>query len=102
MLPKSVTREDRGMRGARMAAWAAGALVAAVPLSGCSGTEAADPRPASTAPSSVSTDLISGGTPSFEGALPVRLASGLRIMGLGCRQTSRRDVCAVDGSQTYT
>jgi hypothetical protein len=50
----------------------------------------------------VSTDLLDDGSPSYDGALIVDLASGLRVMGLGCRETSPRDACSADGSRTYT
>ena len=87
------------MRGARMAAVAA--AVAAV-TAGCQGGETTDPQPAADLPSSVATDLLDGGSPSFDGALPVDMASGLRMMGLGCRESSPRDACSADGVRTYT
>ena len=42
------------------------------------------------------------GVPEFVGALPVDLVIGLQMLGLGCRPTTRRDACTVDGLRTYT
>jgi hypothetical protein len=42
------------------------------------------------------------GVPEFSGDLPVDLVIGLQMLGLGCRQTTPRDACTVDGLRTYS
>ena len=42
------------------------------------------------------------GVPEFSGDLPVDLVIGLQMLGLGCRPTTPRDACTVDGLRTYT
>jgi hypothetical protein len=81
---------------------AAVAVVVAAVTAGCQGHVEAGPQQADDPPSSLATDLLDDGSPSFDGALPVDLASGLRVIGLGCRQSSPRDACSADGSRTYT
>jgi len=90
------------MRGSRTAVAVVVTVAIAGAASGCQGGVEAGPPPADDLPGSVATDLLDDGSPSFDGALPVDLASGLRMMGLGCRQSSPRDACSADGLRTYT
>jgi len=84
-------------------------VAAAGLLTGCQDDANPGPLPpSSTAEASpTATDGATGaaarlGVPEFSGNLPVDVVIALRVMGLGCRHTSPRDACTVDGSQTYT
>jgi hypothetical protein len=53
-------------------------------------------------PEAVATPLVSVAIPEFEGALDVRVLTGLQVFGLGCRQRTEHDACSADGKTTYT
>lgn len=40
--------------------------------------------------------------PQYVGDLRVRVVTGERVSGLGCRQRTTYDACSIDGSKTYT
>ncbi len=65
-----------------------------------------DPKPAPPTPTATPPTLgatlerISG--PRFTGDLEVRVMTGERVSGLGCRQRTDHDACSIDGARTYT
>lgn len=40
--------------------------------------------------------------PRLDGELEVRVVTGVRVSGLGCRQRTAYDACSLDGTKTYT
>ncbi len=85
-----------GVRGRRTAVVV---LLVAALTAGCSGDDSPPaPNPQATVPASTS----ESGVPRFEGALEVRVVTGLHVYGRGCRQRSEHDACTADGSTTYT
>jgi hypothetical protein len=84
-------------------------VAAAALLTGCQDDANPGPLPPSSTPqtSASATDGATGaaaqlGVPEFSGDLSVDVVIALQVMGLGCRHTSPRDACTVDGSRTYT
>ena len=62
---------------------------------GCDGGAQAGPPAPATPAAGVS-------IPEFEGALEVRVVTGVQMFGLGCRQRTDHDACTPDGTTTYT
>ncbi|MEO6510797.1 MAG: hypothetical protein ABIO16_07395 [Nocardioides sp.] len=83
------------MRGRRTAV---ALLLLAALATGCDGTTSSGaeaPEPDATTPGPVA-------IPELTGRLEVRVVTGLRVFGLGCRQRTEHDACSPDGSATYT
>ena len=90
------------MRGRRTAVVV---LLLAASMAGC--RDDPDPAPAPT-PTTAAPTLAATATleriraPRFTGDLEVRVVTGERVSGLGCRQRTDRDACSIDGARTYT
>src|SRR5687768_9233889 len=94
----SMTGHDGVVRGRRTAVVV---LLLAALVAGCRDDPKPAPAPTTPAPT-LAAELARIHAPWFTGDLEVRVVTGERVSGLGCRQRTERDACSIDGARTYT
>ena len=96
------SRHDGRVRGRRTAAVL---LLLAALTTGCHDDPDADQDtgpPEPTAAPTLEATIERLRAPQLVGDLDVRVVTGVRVSGLGCRQRTAYDACSLDGTKTYT